>query len=63
MGVSPITRSPSCLVRHSSIYYFRAVVPADLRPRLRQQEYRISLRTGFLTQAKTMSISMKDRLI
>ena len=54
MGVSRITRPPSCLVRHGSIYYFRAVVPKDLRPRLKQREYRLSLRTGFLTQAKTM---------
>ena len=62
MGVSCRLSTPSCLVKHGSIYYFRAVVPADLRPRLKQREYRLSLRTGFLTQAKTMSISMKARL-
>jgi len=42
----------SYLIRPSSSYYFRIIVPTDLRPVVGFREIRYSLRTGFLSEAK-----------
>ena len=44
--------SPSYLVRQSSAFCFRMVVPADLRAVVGKRELRYSVRTGFLSKAR-----------
>ncbi|MBT8762474.1 site-specific integrase [Desulfohalobiaceae bacterium Ax17] len=50
--MSSITKSPSYLIRNSSSYCFRLVIPKDLRPIICKTELRYSLRTGSLSIAK-----------
>lgn len=44
--------SPSYLVTHGTTYYFRMVVPCDLRHPLGRTEYRYSLKTSYLREAR-----------
>lgn len=53
-----IPRSPSYLVKHNHIFYFRIAVPTNLRPLLRKTEYRFSLKTAFLKKARRKSTFM-----
>ncbi|WP_404823697.1 DUF6538 domain-containing protein [Pseudodesulfovibrio thermohalotolerans] len=46
-----IARSPNHLYRKGSIYYFRHVIPQDIRDSLGRSEIRISLQTGYLDEA------------
>ena len=48
----------SYLIRPSSIYYFRVIVPPDLRGVVGKKEIRYSLRTGFLSEAKYRALRM-----
>lgn len=47
-----IARSPNHLYRKGSIYYFRHVIPHDLRDSLGRSEVRMSLQTGYLAEAR-----------
>jgi integrase len=47
-----IARCPNHLYRKGSIYYFRHVIPHDLRNSLGRSEIRISLQTGYLAEAR-----------
>lgn len=51
----PISRSRSHLCLEGSTYYFRQVVPPDLRHTLGRKEIRVSLCTGYLTQARPLA--------
>ncbi len=44
---------PPYVIKPSSSYYFRINIPADLRPLVGLSELRYSLRTGYLSEAKT----------
>lgn len=54
----PIPRSPSYLVKHRHMFYFRVSVPADLRSVLGKTEYRYSLRTTYLRTARQKAMKM-----
>lgn len=49
--------APTYLVRrnNSTAFYFRSVIPIDLRPILGTKEFWISLSTGLLSEAKKLS--------
>lgn len=49
------SRSPSYLVKHKHIFYVRVSVPQDLRLKLGRTEYRYSLRTALLREARGKS--------
>ena len=45
--------SPSFLIRNRYSYCFRMNVPIDLRPMIGKKEFRYSLKTGYLSEAKS----------
>jgi len=47
-----ITRSQNHLYLKGTTYYFRHSVPHDLRDSLGRSEIRMSLQTGYLTEAR-----------
>lgn len=51
MGAS-VSRAPSHLFIKHQVYYFRMVVPLDLRPHLGRSELRYSLGTAYLVEAR-----------
>jgi len=51
-----IGRSPSYLIRNPYSYCFRIRVPMDLQKSLNKKELRYSLRTGYLSEAKSHSV-------
>ncbi|MBU0516832.1 MAG: site-specific integrase [Proteobacteria bacterium] len=57
-------RAPAYLVKHRHTFYFRVAVPVDLRPRLGKTEFRRSLKTASLTEArikaKRASVAMDE---
>ena len=50
-----IRRSPSYLLLQGTIYYFRYAFPENLRQRFKTREIRLSLRTGFILEARTIA--------
>ena len=44
-------KNASHLIRRGTVYYFRQAIPIDLRTRFGKEEIRITLRTGYLTEA------------
>ena len=50
--------SPSYLVRHRQILYFRRLVPSDLVPLLGRREIRASLHTAYLCQGRKLSSAL-----
>ena len=58
------TSSPSYILRtpRHGCYYFRMKVPVDLQDCLGKRELRASLRTGFLTDAKSKSRLIAGRV-
>jgi len=48
-----ITKSPSYLIRNSFSYCFRMNIPKDLQSMIGKRELRYSLRTGYLSNAKS----------
>ena len=53
-----ISKSPSYMVLKGGIYYFRIVVPTDLRIIFRRSEIRKSLKTGYLKHARVKAVRM-----
>jgi integrase len=51
-------RLPSYLISTASGYYFRVIIPLDLRPIVGRSELRYSVRTGFIGEAKHRALSM-----
>ncbi len=49
---TPKTKSPDYLFRNPHSYCFRIIVPEDLRDIVGRREIRLSLRTGWLSEAK-----------
>lgn len=52
MGAFGISRAPSYLFKHRHIFYFRVAVPPDIRPLLSRTEFRVSLKTAYLSEAR-----------
>lgn len=46
------------ILRRGNVYYFRQVIPNDLRERVGRSEIRISLRTAYLREARTKAKAM-----
>lgn len=55
-------RTPSYLYVRGTIYYFRYVLTPDERERYGRSEIRLSLRTGFLGEAKRMARRLRTRV-
>jgi hypothetical protein len=51
--MQPPTPSPSYLIRNQYSYCFRLQVPADIQNYLGKKELRYSLKTGYLSLAKS----------
>lgn len=59
MGVGIfISKAPAHLVKQGHIFYFRHAVPLDLRQRLGRTEFRLSLRTAYLTEARSKALQV-----
>ncbi|WP_319524603.1 site-specific integrase [uncultured Desulfosarcina sp.] len=58
------TKSPSYLLHtpRRGCFYFRMKVPLDLQPCIGKKELRASLRTGYLTDAKTKSMLIAGKM-
>lgn len=51
---------PPYVIRRSSTYHFRIVIPVDLRSLIGLSEIRYSLRTGYLYVAKMRALVFAD---
>lgn len=59
MGVGIfISKAPSHLVKQGHVFYFRQAVPLDLRQRLGRTEFRLSLRTAYLHEARSKALQV-----
>lgn len=57
MGVGIfISKAPAHLVKQGHVFYFRHAVPRDLRQRLGRTEFRLSLRTAYLSEARSKAL-------
>lgn len=54
--------APSYLYRKRNIYYFRFVIPQNMRESLGGTEIRLSLRTAYVREAKTLADRLHDAL-
>lgn len=59
---SHIRRSPSYLFLQGTIYYFRYVFPEEMKRRFNLREIRLSLRTGFILEARTNARQLRAYL-
>lgn len=53
-----VSKAPSHLVKQGHVFYFRHAVPLDLRQRLGRTEFRLSLRTAYLTEARSKALQL-----
>lgn len=60
--MASISQSPSYLIRTPHSYCFRMIVPKDVQSMVGKTELRYSLRTGYLSVAKTKSRLMAGRV-
>lgn len=59
MGIGTfVSKAPSHLVKQGHVFYFRHAVPLDLRQRLGRTEFRLSLRTAYLTEARSKALQL-----
>ncbi len=59
MGVGTfVSKAPSHLVKQGHVFYFRQAVPLDMRQRLGRTEFRLSLRTAYLTEARSKALQV-----
>ena len=58
------TRSPSYLLQlpNRGCFYFRMRVPLDLQPCFGKKEVRVSLKTGYLAEARAKSMLIAGRM-
>ena len=56
-------KSPAYLVRRSGTWYFRITVPTELQNRLGRLEYRRSLGTGYLSEARPLAMKLGVGLV
>lgn len=57
MGVGTfVSKAPSHLAKQGHVFYFRQAVPLDMRKRLGRTEFRLSLRTAYLTEARSKAL-------
>lgn len=54
--------APSYLYRKRNIYYFRYVIPKNMRKSLGGTEIRLSLRTAYVREAKPLADKLHDTL-
>jgi len=63
MGVGTfVSKAPTHLVKQGHVFYFRQAVPMDVRPRLGRTEFRLSLRTAYLTEARSKALQVSAAL-
>lgn len=56
------SHAPSYLYRKGNIYYFRYVIPQRMRDSLGGTEIRLSLRTAYVREAKSLADRLYDAL-
>ena len=62
MALAHLNRSPSYLSKTPYSYGFRIRIPLDLQPQIGKKELRYSLKTGYLSEAKSKARLMAGQV-